>query len=54
MEFVSERPVNERAISQLDHAFLNDIIPAHCENIAIRIWHQIDCKVQRELLPLFC
>ncbi len=55
MDFVQLKDlVKELVISRLDHAFLNDIIPQPtAENIAAWIWHQIDCKVQRENCSLF-
>jgi 6-pyruvoyltetrahydropterin/6-carboxytetrahydropterin synthase len=55
MDFVQLKDlVKERVISRPDHAFLNEIIPQPtAENIAVWIWHQIDCKVQRENCSLF-
>ena len=46
--------VNERVISRLDHAYLNDIIPQpSAENIALWIWHELEENVARENCRLY-
>ena len=46
--------VNERVISRLDHAYLNEIIPQpSAENIALWIWGELDEKVRRENCKLY-
>ena len=41
--------VNDKVISRLDHAYINDIIPQpSAENIAVWIWREIAESVKRE------
>ncbi len=46
--------VKKRVISQLDHSYLNDLIPQpSAENIALWIWHEIEEEVRRENCVLY-
>lgn len=46
--------VNERVISRLDHAYINDVIEQpSAENIALWVWGQIEEAVRRENCGLY-
>ncbi len=55
MDFIELKAiVNERAVSRLDHAYINDIIPQpSAENIALWVWREIEEYVRRENCSLY-
>ena len=55
MDFLElKRIVNERVISRLDHAYINDFITQpSAENIALWIWGELEDSVRRENCCLY-
>ena len=55
MDFIELKAiVKERAVSRLDHAYINDIIPQpSAENIALWVWREIEEYVRRENCSLY-
>ena len=55
MDFIElSRIVKELVISQLDHAYINEIIEQpSAENIALWIWHKLDDNLHRDNCNLY-